>query len=249
MGKLQDKIVIITGGNSGIGLASAKLFAEEGASVVITGRRADVVDAAIAEIGHDAVGLVADVTSPADHQRLVEEVRERFGRIDVYFANAGIGELAPLGATTEDLYDRIFDINVKGLYFGVQAALPLIADGGSIILTGSVAGVKAIEGFGVYSATKAAIRSFVRTWTVELKDRNIRANVLSPGPVKTPIVGKMGLSDADLQAFEEGIVGTVPMGRWGEPEELAKAALFLASSDSSFVTGVELYVDGGLAQV
>lgn len=249
MGKLQDKVVVITGGNSGIGLASAKLFAEEGASVVITGRRADAVDAAVVEIGHGAVGLVADVASPADHQRLVEEVRERFGRIDVYFANAGIGELAPLGAVTEDHFDRIFDINVKGLYFGVQAALPLIADGGSIILTGSVAGIKAIEGFGIYSATKAAIRSFVRTWTMELKGRNIRANVLSPGPVKTPIVGKMGLSDADLRAFEDGIVGTVPMGRWGEPEELAKAALFLASSDSSFVTGAELYVDGGLAQV
>lgn len=249
MGKLQDKVVVITGGNSGIGLASAKLFAEEGASVVITGRRADAVDAAVAEIGHGAVGLIGDVASLADHQRLVEEVRERFGRIDVYFANAGIGELAPLGAVTEDFFDRIFDINVKGLYFGVQAALPLIADGGSIILTGSVAGIKAIEGFGVYSATKAAIRSFVRTWTVELKDRNIRANVLSPGPVKTPIVGKMGLSDADLQAFEDGIVSTVPMGRWGDPGELAKAALFLASSDSSFVTGIELYVDGGLAQV
>jgi NAD(P)-dependent dehydrogenase (short-subunit alcohol dehydrogenase family) len=249
MGKLQDKIVVITGGNSGIGLASAKLFAEEGASVVITGRRADVVDAAVVEIGHGAVGLVADVTSSADHQRLVEEVGGRFGRIDVYFANAGIGELGPLGAVTEDSFDRIFDINVKGLYFGVQAALPLIADGGSIILTGSVAGIKAIEGFSVYSASKAAIRSFVRTWTAELKNRNIRANVLSPGPVKTPIVGKMGLSDADQRSFEDGIVSTVPMGRWGEPEELAKAALFLASNDSSFVSGIELYVDGGLAQV
>lgn len=249
MGKLQDKVVVITGGNSGIGLASAKLFAEEGASIVITGRRADVVDAAVAEIGHGAIGFVGDVASIADHQRLVEDVRGRFGRIDVYFANAGIGDLAQAGQVTEDHFDRLFDVNVKGLYFGVQAALPLIADGGSIILTGSVASIKAVEGFGVYSATKAAIRSFVRTWTAELKGRNIRANVLSPGPVKTPIVGKIGLSDADLQAFEAGMASATPMGRRGDPEELAKAALFLASSDSSFVTGIELHVDGGMAQV
>jgi NAD(P)-dependent dehydrogenase (short-subunit alcohol dehydrogenase family) len=249
MGKLQDKVVVVTGGNSGIGLASARLFAEEGAQVVITGRRAEAVAEAAAEIGRGAIGFTGDVASLADHDRLVAEVKERFGRIDVYFANAGISEIAPPGAVTEESYDRVFNTNVKGLFFGVQKALPLIPDGGAIIVTGSVVSIKGFDGFAPYSATKAAIRSFVRTWTSELKGRGIRVNVLSPGPIETPIVDKMGLSDEAVREFEQGVVAMVPLGRFGQPEELAKAALFLASDDSSYVNGAELFADGGAGAV
>lgn len=249
MGKLQDKVVVVTGGNSGIGFASAKLFAEEGAQVVITGRRADAVAAAAAEIGHGAIGFTGDVGSLADHDRLVAEVKEKFGRIDVYFANAGISELATPGAVTEESYDRVFDTNVKGLFFGVQKALPLLSDGASIILTGSVVSIKGFDGFAPYSATKAAIRSFARTWASELKGRGIRTNVLSPGPIETPIMGKMGLPDEALREFEQGVTAMVPLGRLGQPEELAKAALFLASDDSSYVNGAELFADGGAGAI
>lgn len=249
MGKLQDKVAVITGGNSGIGLAAARLFAEEGAQVVIFGRRADAVADAAAEIGHGAVGVTGDVASLADHDRLVAEVKERFGRIDVYFANAGIADHAPFDDADEALFDRLYGVNVKGVYFGVQKALPLIADGGAIVITGSNASVKAVPPLNLYASTKAAVRAFVRGWTVELKDRGIRANVLSPGPVDTPIVGKTGFSEAEQQGFIEQIKLAVPLGRWGRPEELAKAALFLASGDSSFVSGIELFVDGGMAQV
>jgi NAD(P)-dependent dehydrogenase (short-subunit alcohol dehydrogenase family) len=249
MGKLQDKVVVVTGGNSGIGFASAKLFAAEGAQVVITGRRADAVAAAAAEIGHSAIGFTGDVASLADHDLLVAEVKERFGRIDVYFANAGISEVAAPGEVTEDSFDRVFNTNVKGLFFGVQKALPLIPDGGAIIVTGSVVSIKGFDGFAPYSATKAAIRSFVRTWTSELKGRGIRVNVLSPGPIETPIVGKMGLTDEAIRDFEQGVVAMVPLGRFGQPEELAKAALFLASDDSSYVNGAELFADGGAGAV
>lgn len=243
MGKLQGKTAVITGGSTGIGLAAAKLFVAEGAYVFITGRRQKQLDDAVREIGHDVSGVQGDVAKLADLDRLYETVRAK-GRIDIVFANAGLGELAPLEDVTEEHFDRIFDINVKGTLFTVQKALPLLNDGGSVILTGSVASVKGSPAFAVYGASKAAIRNFVRGWTVELKDRRIRSNVLSPGPVATPLLVATRPQD-DI----EKIVSTIPMGRIGEPDEIARAALFLASDDSSFVTGIELFVDGGRAQV
>lgn len=242
MGKLQGKVAVITGGTTGIGFASAKLFVKEGAYVFITGRRQKELDAAVKAIGSNVTGVQGDIAKPADLDHLYERVR-KLGRIDVLFANAGIGEFVPLEDITEEHFDRTFNINVRGTLFTVQKALPLLNDGASIILTGSVAGVKGTPAFGVYAASKAAVRSLVRTWTSELKHRRIRSNVVSPGPVRTPIL--------DLQPPEAvaRIVSTVPMGRMGEADEVAKAALFLASDDSSFVTGVELFVDGGRAQV
>jgi NAD(P)-dependent dehydrogenase (short-subunit alcohol dehydrogenase family) len=243
MGKLQGKVAVITGGSQGIGFATAKLFASEGADVFITGRRHKELEKAVASIGSNVTGIQGDVaTNLADLDRLYESVKAK-GRIDVLFANVGLGGFVPLGSITEEYYDRTFDTNVKGLLFTVQKALPLLNDGASIILTGSAAAVKGTPSFGVYAASKAAIRSFVRTWTAELKDRRIRSNVLSPGPVATP--------QAALQPPEAiaRILSTVPMGRMAEPEEIAKVALFLASDDSSFVTGIELFADGGRAQI
>jgi NAD(P)-dependent dehydrogenase (short-subunit alcohol dehydrogenase family) len=242
MGKLQGKVAIITGGTSGIGLATAKLFVREGAHVFITGRRQKEVDEAVKVIGSNVTGVQGDVAKLADLNRLYDTVKVK-GRIDIVFANAGVSEFAPLGAITEEHFDKLFNINVKGTLFTVQMALPLLNDGGSIILTGSVAGVKGTPAYGVYGATKAAIRLFVRTWTVELKDRHIRSNIVSPGPIDTPAVGQL-----PAEAIAR-IAATVPMGRMGEPDEIAKAALFLASDDSSFVTGIELFVDGGRAQI
>jgi NAD(P)-dependent dehydrogenase (short-subunit alcohol dehydrogenase family) len=242
MAKLQGKVAVITGGTSGIGVATAKLFVKEGAHVFITGRRQRELDEAVRVIGTSVTGVQGDVAKPADLDRLYERVA-KMGRIDVLFANAGIGGFVSLERITEEYFDQTFDINVRGTLFTVQKALPLLNDGGSIILTGSVAGVKGTPDFGVYAASKAAIRSFVRTWTSELKDRRIRSNVVSPGPIKTPII--------DLQPPETiaRIVSTIPMGRMGEADEVAKAALFLASDDSSFITGIELFVDGGRAQI
>jgi NAD(P)-dependent dehydrogenase (short-subunit alcohol dehydrogenase family) len=242
MGKLQGKVAVITGGTTGIGLASAKLFVKEGAYVFITGRRQKELDEAVQAIGSNVTGVQGDVAKSADLDRLYERVNTR-GRIDVLFANAGIGAFVPLGGVTEEYFDKTFNINVRGTLFTVQKALPLLNDGASIILTGSVAGVKGTPAFGVYAASKAAVRSFVRTWTSELKERRIRSNVVSPGPVKTPII--------DLQPPETiaRIVSTIPMGRMGDADEIARAALFLASDDSSFVTGIELFVDGGRAQI
>ena len=242
MGKLQGKVAVITGGTTGIGLATAKLFVEEGAYVFIMGRRQKELDEAVKEIGSNVSGVQGDVAKLADLDRLYEAVKAK-GRIDIVFANAGIGEFAPLGSIAEEHFDKLFDINVRGVLFTVQKALPLLNDGGSIILTGSVAGVKGIPAFGVYGATKAAIRRFVRSWTVELKDRRIRSNVVSPGPIATPL---MNQAPADTIA---DIVSTVPMGREGETDENAKAALYLATDDTSFITGIELFVDGGRAQV
>ena len=241
--KLKDKIALITGGTEGIGLATAKLFAKEGAYVFITGRRQKELDEAVKAIGSNVSGVQGDVAKLADLDRLYETVDKVKGRLDIVFANAGVGEFVPFGAVTEEHFDKLFNINVKGTLFTVQKALPLLNDGGSIILTGSVGSVKGTPGFGVYGATKAAIRNFVRAWTVELKDRRIRSNVLSPGPTDTPIV------DQQPQDAIARIVSTIPMGRMGEPDEIAKAALFLASDDSSFVTGIELFVDGGRAQI
>jgi NAD(P)-dependent dehydrogenase (short-subunit alcohol dehydrogenase family) len=242
VGKLQGKIAVITGGTEGIGLATAKLFVKEGAYVFITGRRQKVVDAAVNAIGSNVSGVQGDVAKLTELDRLYEAVKKK-GKIDILFANVGLGGFVPLGSITEDYYDTTFDINVKGLLFTVQKALPLLNDGASIILTGSAAASKGTLAFGVYAASKAAIRSFVRTWTVELKDRRIRSNVLSPGPISTP---QAAAQSPDVIAR---IVSTVPMGRMGESDEVAKAALFLASDDSSFVTGIELFVDGGRAQI
>jgi len=242
MGKLQGKLAIITGGSTGIGLASAKLFVEEGAYVFITGRRQKELDEAVRAIGRNVTGVQGDVAKMADLDRLYETVGKK-GRLDIVFANAGVAEFAPLGKITEQHFDSLFNTNVKGVLFTVQKSLPLLNDGGSIILTGSVAGSKGTPAFGTYGATKAAIRNFVRAWTVELKDRRIRSNVVSPGPTETPAIGQQ---PADAMAR---ILSTIPMGRMGEADEIAKAALFLASDDSSFVTGIELFVDGGRAQI
>jgi NAD(P)-dependent dehydrogenase (short-subunit alcohol dehydrogenase family) len=241
--KLEGKIAVITGGTEGIGLATAKLFAKEGAFVFITGRRQKELDEAVVAIGSGVCGVQGDVAKLADLDRLYATVAQQKGRIDVVFANAGVGEFAPLGSISEEHFDKLFNINVRGTLFTVQKALPLLKDGGSIILNGSVAGMKGTAAFGVYAASKAAIRSFVRTWTTELKHRHIRSNVVSPGPIKTPLTSRQS---ADVIAR---IVSTIPMGRMGKAEEIAKAALFLASDDSSFVTGIELFVDGGRAQI
>src|SRR5580658_3430325 len=240
--KLRGKVAIITGGTTGIGLAAARLFVKEGAYVFITGRRQKELDAAVKAIGNNVTGVQGDIAKLADLDRLYEAVKSK-GRIDVVFANAGIAEFAPLGKITEEHFDKLFDINVKGTLFTVQKALPLLNDGGSIILNGSVASIKGTAAFGVYGATKAALRSFVRTWTLDLKDRHIRSNVISPGPTETPVIDGQ---PADAIAR---IVSTVPMGRMGDPDEIANAALFLASDDSSFITGIELFVDGGRGQV
>jgi len=241
--KLQGKVAVITGGTTGIGFAAAKLFVEEGAYVVITGRRQKELDEAVKAIGDNVTGVQGDVSKLADLDRLYETVKAQRRRIDVVFANAGLAEFAALGNITEEHFDKLFNVNVKGALFTVQKALPLMNDGGSIILTGSVASVKGTPAFWVYGATKAAIRNFVRAWTIELKDRRIRSNVLSPGPTETPLV------DRQPPEAIARIVSTIPMGRMGSPEEIAKAALFLASDDSSFVTGIELFVDGGRAQI
>jgi len=243
MGKLENKVAVITGGTSGMGLASARRFVAEGAYVYIMGRRRAELDAAVLSIGRNVTGVAGDVAELADLDRLYQTLRAAHGHVDVVFANAGMGEVAPLGAISLESFDRTFAVNVRGTLFTVQKALPLLRAGGSIILTGSIAGVKGLPGFDVYSASKAAIRSFVRTWTVELKDRRIRANIISPGTIDTPI-----LAGLPKEAIAQ-LVATIPMGRMGTSEEIAAAALFLASADSSFITGIELFVDGGTAQV
>ena len=243
MGKLQGKVAVITGGSSGIGFAAARLFVAEGAHVFITGRRQKELDEAVSAIGTNVTGIQGDVARLADLDRLYESVNATGRRIDIVFAKAGIAEFAALDNITEAHFDKLFNINVKGTLFTVQKALPLMNDGGAIILTGSVASVKGTPAFWVYGATKAAVRNFVRGWTVELKDRRIRSNVLSPGPIDTPIIGQQP-QDAIAR-----VLSTIPMGRMGEADEVAKAALFLASDDSSFVSGIELFVDGGRAQI
>ena len=242
MSKLQGKLAVVTGGTTGIGVATAKRFVDEGAYVFITGRRRKELDEAVKAIGRSVAGVQGDVSKLEDLDRLYETVKRK-GKIDVLVANAGIGEFAALASLTEAHFDKLFDLNVKGTLFTVQKALPLMNDGGSIILIGSVASVKGTASFGTYGATKAAVRNLVRTWTVELKDRRIRSNVLSPGPIKTPLVERQPPESIAR------MVATIPMGRMGEPDEVAKAALFLASDDSSFVTGIELFVDGGRGQV
>jgi NAD(P)-dependent dehydrogenase (short-subunit alcohol dehydrogenase family) len=251
--RLDGKIAVITGGNSGIGLATAQRFVTEGAYVFITGRRQSELDAAVRQIGKNVTGVQGDVSNLKDLDRLYDTVKQQKGRIDILFANAGIGEFAPLEAITEAHFDKTFGVNVKGLLFSVQKALPLFQDGGSIILTASTDASKGVEGFSVYSATKAAIRSFARSWTVDLKQRKIRVNAISPGPIDTPAsrlsLSRLVQSEQLSEQLKRSLVSTVPLGRMGSPDEIAKAVLFLASDDSSFITGIELFVDGGAAQI
>ncbi|HEX8534813.1 MAG TPA: SDR family oxidoreductase [Allosphingosinicella sp.] len=248
--RLHGKIAVITGGSTGIGLATATLFAAEGARVFITGRRQDALDRAVAEIGGDAIGIQADSANLADLDRLYEQVKSAAGRIDILFANAGGGGLLPLGDITEEQVDDTFGRNVKGVIFTVQKALPLMAKGGSIILTGSTAGSRGTAAFSVYSASKAAVRNLARSWALDLRGTGIRVNVVSPGPVRTPgLVGIVGDDVARQQDLLNDFAALIPLQRVGEAEEIAKAALFLASDDSSFVNGSELFADGGIAQV
>jgi NAD(P)-dependent dehydrogenase (short-subunit alcohol dehydrogenase family) len=247
--KLEGKVAVVTGGNSGIGLATARRFVAEGARVFITGRRQAELDEAVRQVGKHVTGVQGDVSNLADLDRLFATVKQQQGRVDVLFANAGIPALAPLEEITEEHFDKVFDINVKGLLFTVQKALALFADGGSIILNASIVATKGLEAISVYSATKAAVRSFARCWTTDLRRRKIRVNTISPGPIETLIFHKAGLTREQVDEAKEGLVAAVPLGRMGRPDEVAKAAVFLASDDSSYVTGIELFVDGGFAQV
>ena len=247
MAALQAKIAVITGGRSGIGLATAKRFVKEGAYVFITGRRQAELDKAVAEIGSNVTAVQGDVSNLEDLDRLYKEVAAKKGRLDVLFANAGIVEPTPTAAVTPEHYDKTFDINARGVFFAVQKALPLMRDGGSIILTGSGVWQKGIPIYSTYGATKAALRSFVRTWTAELASKGIRANVISPGPVETPILeGQFG---ENTDAMKERFKTMIPIGRMGKPEEIASAAVFLASAESSYISGIDLPVDGGLVAV
>lgn len=249
MSNLQGKVAVVTGGNSGIGLATAKELVDRGAFVYITGRRQPELDAAVKQIGKNVTAVQGDTSNLADLDRLYNRIREEKGRIDILFANAAIAEPAPIDAVTEASYDKHFDVNVKGLFFTVQKALPLLQNGGAVILNASIVASKGFAGMSVYSATKAAVRSFARTWTSDLKDRGIRVNVVSPGPVQTPGFDGLAPDDQTRQAMKAQFASTVPLGRMGNPEEIAKAVAFLASSDASFIAGTELFVDGGAAQV
>lgn len=243
MGKLDGKVAVITAATSGMALATAKLFAREGAKVLITGRRKDKLKEAVKAIGDNATGVQGDASNLADLDRLREAVEKRRLKIDILFASAGFGEFAKIGEVTEEHFDKTFGTNVRGTLFTLQKLLPLFNDGGSVILNGSITGIKGYPAFSVYSASKAAVRSFARTWLVDLKDRNIRVNVISPGPIDTPALDPLGKEAKD--SFE----ASIPRGKMGRPKEVATAALFLASSDSNFVNGIELFVDGGTSQI
>jgi NAD(P)-dependent dehydrogenase (short-subunit alcohol dehydrogenase family) len=249
MGKLERKIALITGGTSGIGLATAKQFVNEGAYVFITGRREPELAAAVKEIGRNVSGVQGDVSDLADLDRLFGQIKKEKGKLDIVFANAGVAKYAPFGKITEEFYDSVFNINVKGLLFTVQKALPLLPDGASIVLNASIVASKGLSMNSVYSATKAAVRSFARTWTTDLKDRRIRVNAISPGSIDTPGLSDLLASSETGEQRKKMISTTVPLGRFGTPDEIAKAAVFLASDDSSYITGTELFVDGGFAQV
>src|ERR1700751_8415 len=248
--RLEGKIAVVTGGTTGIGLATAKRFATEGARVFITGRRQTELDAAVAAIGPGATGIQADSANLSDLNRLYERVKAEAGHIDVLVVNAGGGSMLPLGSITEEQYDDTFDRNVKGVLFTVQKALPLLVDRASVILTASNVSIKGTPAFSVYSASKAAVRNFARSWTLDLKSRDIRVNVISPGPIKTPgLVDLAGPDPAQQQGMLDYMASTVPLGRVGDPDDVASAALFLASSDSSFIAGTEIFIDGGQAQI
>ncbi|RFB81289.1 SDR family NAD(P)-dependent oxidoreductase [Methylovirgula sp. 4M-Z18] len=248
--KLEGKIAVVTGGTTGIGLATAKRFATEGAKVFVTGRRRAELDAAVAAIGPKATGIQADSGNLSDLNCLYERVKADAGRIDVLVVNAGGGSMLPLGSITEEQYDDTFGRNVKGVLFTVQKALPLLVDGASVILTASNVSVKGTPAFSVYSASKAAVRNFARSWTLDLKARGIRVNVISPGPIKTPgLVDLAGPDAAQQQGLLDYMASTIPLGRVGDPDEVAGVAAFLASNDASFIAGAELFVDGGQAQI
>jgi NAD(P)-dependent dehydrogenase (short-subunit alcohol dehydrogenase family) len=249
MPKLEGKIALVTGGSSGIGLATARRFAEEGAFVYITGRRQAELDKAVSLIGRSVAAVQADVSILADLDRLYAKIAGEKGKIDILFAGAGIVAPQPLAETTEESFDKVFAINTRGLVFTVKKALPLLTDGGAIIVITSIAESKGFPGFGAYSASKAAVRSFVRTWTAELKDRRIRVNAISPGPIDTPIFGHMAPTEEGADTARAQFAASVPFGRLGRPEEIASAALFLASDEASFIAGVDLPVDGGMTAI
>jgi len=249
MKKLEGKVAAVTGGSSGIGFATAKLFADEGALVYITGRRANELDAAVGKIGPGARGIQGDTTKLSDLDKLYAAIRKEAGHLDIVFANAGSGTMLPLGTITEEQVDNTFAVNVKGLLFTVQKALPLLREGGSLVLNASMAASKGMPAFSVYAASKAAVRSFARTWAVDLKERKIRVNAVSAGVIPTEGYRTGGMTQEQIDGFAAQMAGLIPLGRVGTPEEIAKAVLFLASSDSSYVNGIELFVDGGMGQV
>lgn len=246
--QLDGKIALVTGGTSGIGLATAQVLAAQGAQVFITGRRQAELDAAVDAIGAAATGIRADASKLADLDAVYAQIAKQAGRLDILFANAGGGDMQPLGAISEEHFDRIFGTNVRGVVFTVQKALPLLVDGASVILTGSTTSVKGTASFSVYSASKAAVRNFARSWALDLKDRGIRVNVVSPGPVRTPGLGEL-VPDEHRQGLFDALAAQVPLGRLGEPEEIGKVVAFLGSDAASFINGVELFVDGGMAQI
>ncbi len=249
MSRLHNKVAVVTGGSSGIGLATARRFIADGAQVVVTGRNQEALDAAVAELGDRATAIRGDVANLEDLDRLFAQVREQFGRVDVLFANAGIAPFVPSEAVTEEHFDRLFNINVRGLFFTVQKALPLLSEGASVILNASVVAQSGLPNTSIYSATKAAVRSLGRTLAAELSPRGIRVNVVSPGLIETPFWGKVGLSQDEVDAFGEQVVGQTPLGRPGKPEEIAATVAFLASDDASYFTGADLVADGGMIQV
>lgn len=246
---LEGKIAVVTGGSTGIGLAAAKQLVLEGAYVFITGRRQSELDTAVKTIGSNVTGIQADSSSLSDLDKVYAQIKRDKGRVDIVFANAGCGAFAPLGAITEEHFDKTFNTNVKGLLFTVQKALPLMPDGGAIILNASNASIKGTGAFSVYSASKAAVRSFARSWTVDLKDRKIRVNAISAGSIETPGLGALAPDEQQREGLFAHLVSTIPLGRLGKPEEIGKAVAFLASDDASFIAGVELFVDGGQAQI
>lgn len=249
MSRLNEKIAVITGGNSGIGLAAAKRFALEGAQVIIIGRRQAELDEALVAIGSNATAIQGDISKLGDLDRVFAHVKSNYGRVDILFANAGLGAMQPIGSITEESFDLVFDVNVKGTLFTVQKALPLMKSGGSIILTGSTTGSTGTPAFSVYSASKAAVRNLARSWALDLRDTGIRVNVLSPGATATPGLLNGLARTGQQEALIAGLVSQIPLGRMGDPAEIAAAALFLASDESSFMTGSELFVDGGSAQI
>ena len=249
MNRLEGKTAVVTGGNSGIGRATAQAFVREGANVAIFGRNPETVNEAADELGAQGLGIQGDVTNMADLDRLVAEVKAKWGTVDAVFINAGMGELAPLGQATEEHFDKLMNINVKGAFFTMQKLLPILNKGASIVLNASIAGQLGMPGFSVYSATKAAVRSLARSLSAELMEQGIRVNVVSPGPIETPIFGRMGLTQQEQEGFASEILTMVPMKRMGKADEVANAVTFLASPESSYIAGIELEIDGGMSQL